>query len=225
MIQYLDGVDYPTALRLLGSETPLKSKSPAATLIIDPTEVDRVAAAMHMWDACVPLYGGTPAERYFEHHRGLDIGRLPFLMHHCLRWHDARQCVVALMTDPITTDPTGIHRTFLDNDGRKIERKMLGKQGVVRLSPDGAVTSGLGLTEGVEDGIAILLSGWAPIWAATSAGAIERFPVLAGVEALTVFSDADSVGMGAANKCVARYLEAGRQARVYPPPARLHAAA
>ena len=54
---------------------------------------------------------------------------------------------------------------------------MLGRQGVVRITPDEDVTYGLGIAEGVEDALAIALE-WGPAWAATSAGAIERFPVL-----------------------------------------------
>ncbi len=87
------------------------------------------------------------------------------------------------MTDPLTGEPTGVHRTFHPKDATKIERKMLGRQGVIRLSPDEEVTLGLGITEGIEDGLAVLLSGWAPVWASSSAGAIERFPVLGGSRA------------------------------------------
>ena len=58
-----------------------------------------------------------------------------------------------LMTDAVTNEPTGIHRTFLNPDGKKIERKMLGRQGVVRITPDEDVTYGLGIAEGVEDAI------------------------------------------------------------------------
>jgi hypothetical protein len=36
---------------------------------------------------------------------------------------------------------------------------MLGRAGVIRLSRDDAVMGGLGITEGVEDGLA----GWSPI--------------------------------------------------------------
>ena len=38
---------------------------------------------------------------------------------------------------------------------------MLGSQGVVRLSIDEDVTLGLGICEGIEDGLAVLQLGWA----------------------------------------------------------------
>ena len=193
--------------------------SPPASAQIEPkprtTEPDedceaRVRAAGRIWADLKPP-AGTLAERYFVEHRGLDVRRLDLA--HALRWHADIRAVVALMTDPITSRPTGIHRTFLDPDGDKFERKMLGRQGVVRLSPNSEVTMGLGIAEGIEDSLAVLLSGWAPVWAATSAGAIARFPVLDGIEALTIFADADASGMQAAGACAARWRAAGREVR------------
>ena len=227
LVRYLDGVDYRGALILLGLECGVEPRphfSPAPSEVqIDQSEADRIAAALATWRQCLTL-GGTLGERYFKDHRSLDIRELGGLTH-CLRWHEPKRFVVALMTDSVTNEPIGVHRTFLDGHGQKIERKMLGRQGVVRLSADATVTNGLGLAEGVEDGIAVLLSGWAPVWAATSAGAIERFPILSGIETLTIFSDADVTGMTASNRCISRYLETGRQARVCPPAARLQHAA
>ena len=73
---------------------------------------------------------------------------------------------------------------------------------------------GLGICEGVEDALAILLNGWAPVWAATSAGAIERFPVLPGIESSTVFMDEDAAGIEAAEACAERWALAGREALI-----------
>ena len=50
---------------------------------------------------------------------------------------------------------------------------MLGKQGVVRLSSDEDVLEGLAICEGIEDGLAILVSGWGPVWAATNPEALS----------------------------------------------------
>jgi hypothetical protein len=119
------------------------------------------------------------------------------------------------MTDPATAEPCGIHRTFLDGEARKIDRRMLGKQGVIRISPDEIVRDGLGICEGVEDALAIRLSGWEPIWAATSAGAIVRFPVLQGIEALTIFADQDPPGLAAASACVETWRREAREANIW----------
>ena len=103
---------------------------------ISPTQIDadavkRVEVAIKIWDASTALRD-TLGWRYFTERRGLHIGLLDDLSH-CLRWHDGIQAVVGLMTDPVTAAPTGIHRTFLNRDATKRERKMLGKRGVVRL--------------------------------------------------------------------------------------------
>ena len=178
----------------------------------DDDQERRIKTALSLWKASAPL-PDTLGSRYFTERRGLHIGVLGDLSH-ALRWHEGIGAVVALMTNAVTNEPTGIHRTFLNPDGTKRERKMLGKQGVIRLSPDDEVTAGLGLTEGVEDGLAVLLSGWAPVWCATSSGAIERFPTLGGVEALTVFADDDPPGMKSAHACVSRWNDAGCEARI-----------
>ena len=177
----------------------------------DDDIVHRLEIALSIWRATTPLKD-TLGFKYFTERRGLHI-RLLENLDHVLRWHEGIGAVVALMTNAVTNVPTGIHRTFLNPDGTKRERKMLGKQGVIRLTPDDEVTAGLGLTEGVEDGLAVLLSGWAPVWCATSSGAIERFPTLGGVEALTVFADDDPPGMKSAHACVSRWNDAGCEAR------------
>ena len=104
----------------------------------------------------------------------------------------------------------GVHRTYLNGDGTKRERKMLGKAGVIRLSPDDQVAWGLGITEGIEDALAVLLLGGSPVWAATSGGSISRFPVLAGIGSLTLFADADAPGIAAAEACAEIWRAEGR---------------
>jgi hypothetical protein len=184
---------------------PRRSRAPAGDASA------RIGAALRIWSTSVPI-NGTLAEHYFVARRGLDIRSLELA--HVLRWHVGMHAVVGLMRDAISGEPSGVHRTFLDNHGVRIERKMLGRQGVVRLSPDDDVTVSLGISEGIEDGLAVLLCGWAPVWAATSAGAIARFPVLSGIEALTVFADADAPGMRATETCAANWRVAGREVRV-----------
>jgi len=79
------------------------------------------------------------------------------------------------------------------------------------------VSVGLGIAEGVEDALAILAGGWSPIWAATSSGAIARFPLLAGVASLAVFADADDAGLNAARACCERWRSSGIEARIIAP--------
>lgn len=198
-----------------GGPAALTRPAPSPSTVACDDAKARTRVALRFWHETVPIAGAL-AECYLVEHRKLDVRRR-LTLDHCLRWHVGLQAVVALMTDPVSGKPIGVHRTFLDADGAKVERKMLGRQGVVCLSPDGAVTAALGISEGVEDGLAVLLSGWSPVWAATSAGAIARFPLLAGIEALTIFADADQAGQRAAEICAERWLADGRDVRIAAP--------
>ena len=175
----------------------------------------RAGFAQKLWQASTPL-PETLGFRYFTATRGLDIGVLGDLSH-ALRWHEGFGAVVALMTDPLGNEPCGIHRTFLNADATKRERKMLGRQGLVHLSPDQDVLDGLGIAEGIETALGVLTSGWAPVWAATSSGGVQRFPPLGGIESLTIFADPDPPGMGAATTCARWWTNAGREVRIAHP--------
>ena len=170
---------------------------------------------------------GSPVESYLRS-RGLGFPeRAPFRFHpECPRRDERLPAMLALMTDPVAAQPCGVHRTFLRADGRgKLEhgtaKMMAGRAGMVRLVPDEDVTLGLGLAEGIETGLALAqLADWSPVWACTSAGAIGKFPVLDGIEAVTIFADADDAGAGirAAEACADRWVAAGREATIEKPP-------
>jgi hypothetical protein len=170
---------------------------------------------------------GSPIERWLEH-RGidgakLDLDRLPLRWTpRCPRAEKFMPAMVALMTDPVTGEPCGVHRTFLRPDGAGKApvdpvRMLLGEAGTIRLSPDDEVELGLGICEGIETGLAIMAAGWRPIWAACSLGALERFPVLGGVEALTIFADPKPHEIAGTRACADRWAEAGREAIVRIP--------
>jgi hypothetical protein len=207
--------------RLLGLDTGTAALTPVLQSKLRPRSnfsdnqdeaAERTRRALGLWSVSTSLTD-TLGWRYFTERRELRIGLLDPL-DHCLRWHEGENAVVALMTDPLTNEPVGLHRTYLDKSGCKITRKMLGKAGIVRLSPDETVNLGLGLTEGVEDGLAVLLSGWAPVWAATSGAMMAAFPTPSAIESLTLFHDADKTGTRAAETCAQRWTAAGCQARL-----------
>jgi hypothetical protein len=123
--------------------------------------------------------------------------------------------IVALMLDPLTGAERGIHRIFLNSDGGKLERKMLGPKGVICLTPWTEDALGLGLSEGIEDGLRIL-SIWKPIWAAPDEGFIRSFPVVPGIEHINIFADNDRAGLSAAQECANRWLKEGQEATIVP---------
>jgi putative DNA primase/helicase len=130
-------------------------------------------------------------------------------------------CMVALMRDVVTDEPRAIIRTALTPAGEKLDRKMLGRKAgaAVKLSPDEAVSTALTIGEGVETTLAAMMLGFAPAWACGDAGAIRAFPVLPGIESLTIVVDRDQSGTGqqAAIECSARWTTSGREVfRVIP---------
>lgn len=185
---------------------------------------DTAALARALWQEAAPARG-TAVEAYLRG-RGLHLpGDAPIRFHgHCPRGRERLPAMLALMSDARSAEPCGVHRTFLapDGDGKAPgqAKMMAGRAGVIRLVPDEDVTHGLGIAEGIETSLAVMQRlDWRPVWAATSAGAIARFPVLPGVEALTIFADRDGAGLAAAQACAGRWRAAGAEARVMAPPA------
>jgi len=190
---------------------------------------DTAEGALRLWREARPAKG-SPVETYLAS-RGL---RLPDGSEHALRFHPecprgkARlPAMLGLMRGIVTDRPLGVHRTFLSADGRakaEVEpnKMMLGraKGAVLKLTPDEDVTQGLTLTEGIEDGLAVLNDGWAPVWVCLSAGTLMNFPVLGGIEALTICADNDAPGRNAAEACAQRWRAAGKEVAVGEPPRR-----
>jgi putative DNA primase/helicase len=137
--------------------------------------------------------------------------------------------MVALVRDVRSDEPIGIHRTALDELGRKRAidgktRMALGKiaGGAIKLTPDEDVEASLGVGEGVETALSIRCVGdfsALPVWACLSAGGLGAFPLLSGVEGLFVAIDNDEAGRDAARKAIARWHEADRRAFAIEPKA------
>ena len=216
------------ALRWLGVDTdhrqPFARPRPAAPPPPEqPPEPGRTDdMARQIWASAQPA-AGSMVETYLAS-RGLTLpAGAPIRFHPaCQRGAERLPAMVALMTSPQSAEGTGVHRTFLAPDGRGKAagqaKMMAGKAGVIRLAA--AAPSRLGLAEGIETALAVSQrGGWAPMWAATSSGAIRGFPVLPGIAELHVFADADKAGIDAARQCGRRWVAAGRKARAIWPPA------
>jgi putative DNA primase/helicase len=166
----------------------------------------------------------SPVETYLQH-RHVSLPGMPVLRFHprCPRTGGPLPAMVALMTQPATAEPCGVHRTFLQPDGSgkaaiDKPKMMLGNRGVIRLVDDHEVGRGLGLAEGIETALTMMQTiGWGPVWAATSAGAIRSFPLLR-LTTLNIFADHDAAGLEAARACAARWTEAGEEALIHLPP-------
>jgi hypothetical protein len=191
-----------------------------------PSPSPSIDLARRVWaEAVVPA--GTLVEIYLAS-RGLALPAAAPIRFHpaCPRGAERWPAMVALMTDPEAGKPCGVHRTFLARDGQgktpgpMPAKMMAGKAGVIRLAAHEGGAAALGIAEGIETALAIMQrAGWYPVWAATSAGAIARLPILAAIPALTVFADRDEAGMSAARACCRRWAAAGRTARLLAPTA------
>ena len=125
-------------------------------------------------------------------------------------------CVIARFTDAITNAPGGIWRRPISG----LKPMALGpmKNHVIRLWDDAEITTGLCIAEGCETALAASQiahrGAWLrPVWACGSAGNVANFPVLPGIEFLTILADADANGKGqsAARVCAKRWAAAGRE--------------
>jgi len=123
--------------------------------------------------------------------------------------------MVALVRDVVTDAPKAIHRTYLGPAGDKLDRKCLGPVGggAVKLTDSADVTLGLGIGEGIETTLSLRRLpdlGNLAVWSLLSAGQVERFPVLAGVEGLWIAVDHDPAGIRASEATAERWTAGGR---------------
>jgi Toprim domain/Phage integrase family len=81
---------------------------------------------------------------------------------------------------------------------------------------DDAVTTGLGIAEGIETVLG-LATAYHPVWACIDAGNLAALPVLGGIESLLIAADHDEPGLRAAHTCADRWAEDDREVRVYVP--------
>jgi hypothetical protein len=177
-------------------------------MVTTGSERARTAAVLRLWDSALPIQG-TLAEVYLAS-RGLSYEG------DALRFRPGCRSMVALITDALTGEPCGAHRTFLDRDGMAVvlpdgrkDKRMYGRAsgGCVRLY-EHEPPFGLAVAEGIETALA---ADFRPVWACLSSSIMTGFPVLPGVEALTVLADHDRAGIDAANAVGERWHAAGRE--------------
>jgi hypothetical protein len=189
---------------------------------------------------------GTPGEVYLRHIRCIDVGhwaikraledvgtlgwceRVYFRQENSAKpGHELNgqwvSAIIAILTDPVTGARTGgITRTFI-HQGRKVCRAMslggVGRLGIIRLSRDDEVETGLHLCEGLETALSGMQMNFLPMWAAGSTSQLAEFPVLAGVECLTILADNDEneASVDAASPTYWRWKDAGREVRIRQP--------
>ena len=187
---------------------------------VDDGEASR-ARALRLWQQAKAI-AGTLAAQYLIERRRIDVTALPGNVDEVLRFHPhcpfgpgtRHPCLLALMRDVTTDEASGIHRIALAPNGAKIDRRMLGRGGAVKLWPAGAQ---LIVGEGIETVLAAATrishrgAPLRPAWSAVSSGALGKLPVVPGVERLLILVDHDLNGQGqaAAARCAERWSRAG----------------
>ena len=178
---------------------------------------DTLELARRVWTEGVPL-ARTVGEAYLQRRACIippadgDVRFHPRLF--CAKVSRQLPAIICRVSTVRGNVGVGIHRLFLDPLGSDsaIAKMRLGgsKEPVcIRLWPDEHVTQGLALAEGVESALAAAHL-FRPIWATIDAGQMKRFPVLPGVESLTIYADHDPAGIGAASACADRWRAAGK---------------
>jgi DNA polymerase len=187
----------------------------------------RTALAKDIWLAAQPI-AGTIGERYLSETRGIDVSKLPPSIGDALRFHPrcvfgaraVHPCIVALMRDPMTAVPIGVHRIGLSVEHDrivKLDRMALGRMGVVMLWPMNG-SGRLVVGEGIETTLAAATritfenAPLIPAWSAVAKGGLGRFPPVRGVDRLILLVDHDENGEGqrAAGLCRRIWRSAGR---------------
>jgi hypothetical protein len=250
LIQHLDGCDFRAAIEKLTGERIEETKprtNRAPTPVPEPDDVAAarreraLASARRIVAGLVPV-AGTAGEVFLRDVRKINVDAIRDVIERpdAIGWHpsvyfaqgDPKEpnheldgqhlgCIVGLMTDAITAQPTGaISRTYL-HEGRKIGKaKSLGvPAGIVRLTPDEDVHAGLHLAEGLESALWAMARGARPMWSTGSTSPMRSFPVLGGIEHLTIIADHNENGAGedAADDAAERWRAAGRTVRVVRP--------
>jgi putative DNA primase/helicase len=185
---------------------------------------------------CLRICPKTLVEAYLAA-RGV-LGVLPDgVLGEVLRFHPACPfdgervpCMIALVRNIHTNTPQAVHRIAIEREAdgsirtKGVRRRALGpiNDGAIKLIDNAEVTTCLGIGEGIESTLSMRrrpLFMASPVWALISAGGIQAFPMLAGIEVLFIAVDNDKpdlktgkrAGQDAAKACMERWTDAGRE--------------
>jgi putative DNA primase/helicase len=213
------------ALAALGAELPGRDDIERA----EEKRRQRIERARENWDASVsPLRTIVEVYLWRERHLNLesDVAGSVIRYHPECPWKDKLTgrilrvpCMVAAMRDVQSNEIVAIQRTRLSPVGQKIDRRMLGPAAgaAIKLDGEDAVTHGLAIGEGVETAMTARQLGLRPTWALGSSEPIKSFPVLAGIESLTILAERCPASAEAIEACGRRWCAAGREVLVNRP--------
>jgi putative DNA primase/helicase len=212
---------------LKGSDLDLPGLAEQHSLSNEAT-AERIPRSMAIWSQGIPI-NGTLVEKYLT-----TRGCLPTAddsVADALRFHPfcpfgayRFPTMLALMTDVVSGEPTGVHRTALigDGSGKRIMPDGMPAKMMLGRAKGAAVILGrsdprMGIAEGIETAFSAQKIFEMPVWACLSAGGIAGFPILKCLEHLTIFADHDKAGIKAAIACARHYQKNGIKVEVRHP--------
>jgi putative DNA primase/helicase len=168
---------------------------------------NKVEVCRRMWRESKAVVAGDPAHSYLI--RRIGITEVP----DCIRFHAAltyrrndgsvtRHPAMLARVTGFDGQGVAIHRTYLNSAGEKADvptiKKIVGTlpaSSTVRLHPAARC---MGIAEGIETALSASLLFSIPVWAAISAGGLEKWTPPFGTQYVTVFGDNDKNGTGQA---------------------------
>ena len=197
----------------------------------DATKRESIRHTLHR---APQITAGDPVHTYLCR-RGLDcddIADLPAVLRYHPRLAYRRDdnhwtyhpAMLARVDDP-HGNGVSLHRTYLTTDGRKADvpcpKKLMSpampgatRGGAIRLYEP---TDTLAVAEGIETGMAVHLTTELPVWAALSAGGMQRLMVPDIVHLVVICPDHDEAGIKAGRALARRMLETGRRVKMLLP--------
>ena len=125
--------------------------------------------------------------------------------------------MVCLIRNITSNEPQGIQRTALTPEGGRIKRNgktlrmSLGRTagGAIKIDCDEHVEQGVVIGEGVETCFAARQLGFAPVWSLISSSGIAAFPVLSGLDGLTILAEDGETSRRDVQLCFDRWFAVG----------------
>jgi phage/plasmid primase-like uncharacterized protein len=219
LVQHVDGCSFSEAVeRLIGGRWRPSSRVEPGNVVKTADEDRAALASAARYVAEMRAIISAPiALAYLERVRKIDVAAIEDVLSRidAIGWHPAVYfneleypkpgdpphplhgqrlgAIIGEMTDAKTAKPTGaISRTYLAPEGTKVLKAKT-----------------------------LMAIGLRPMWATGDRGVMSEFPLLAGIEALSVVADNDASGDGqqAAQRVAARWRAAGRDVRMFLPKA------
>ena len=175
--------------------------------------------AQQIWHDSYPITG-TLVERYLSSRGLFDVTSAALRYHPRLKYRSRSEwpAMVSLITNALTGESMGIHRTFLAVNGSSkapVEqpKMMLGKAagGVIQLGKGG---DSILVGEGVETCLSGMLATGIPAWVAMSAGGLRTLDLPGEIAKVTILADGDNEGESAAVYAAERWASEGRRVNI-----------